>query len=640
MASKRKCSPDRSNYYQRYKTEWESEFKWIKRGSNDTTVVCKLCNSDLSVGKGGKKDLLKHAGTQSHKKNERAVSGSSLSMFVVRQDNSVVDAELRWANFVAENHLPMALSDNFNKLVPAMFPDSAIAKEFRCARTKTSQLIHQALGDTLRENIVDKMKSTFFTLMIDESTDVSVIRQMVIMARVFNEDEVKTDLYKIVELVGAATGENLFNAVRDAFLEDAIPWENCLAMSSDGARAMVGEFNSVLSRVRSQQSDIWFLHCTCHVAHLAASHACEQLPEVCEQLARDTYTYFKTSGKRQDEFKVIQESVDVEMHKILRPSFTRWLALLQCINRLVEQWPALTEYFDTKVSPKEENSEPVKRIKYTLHSPTSILYFLFLQAVLPRFTKFNVMFQHSRPYIHKLKKEMHALLRRFLASFVQFSVIQKNPITEIDFTKMNQLPDASLFIGHETQSHLESINISNEDKNMFFEHVRMFYVKGASELYRLLPLSDEVLECIKFLDPSERQEGNWDQVVTLVKRFPSIIKPECMDLLNEEFMSYALCELPSSVSASEDEVDTYWANLSKLHDNGCPRFPTLCKLAKALLILPHSNADVERLFSKLALVKTAHRSCLSTESKSRKDNGEFTPSDVMRNRAKHLKKKA
>jgi hypothetical protein len=166
MASKRKLSPDRSNYHQRYKTEWESEFKWIKQGPNDTTVVCKLCNSDLSIGKGGKKDLIKHAGRQVHKKNELAVSGSSLSKFVMRQDNSVVDAELRWANFVAENHLPMALSDNFNKLAPVLFPDSAIAKEFRCARTKTSQLIQQALGDTIRENIVDKMKNSFFTLVI------------------------------------------------------------------------------------------------------------------------------------------------------------------------------------------------------------------------------------------------------------------------------------------------------------------------------------------------------------------------------------------------------------------------------------------------------------------------------------------
>ncbi|KAJ8894118.1 hypothetical protein PR048_006728 [Dryococelus australis] len=116
-----------------------------------------------------------------------------------------------------------------------------------------------------------------------------VTRQVVIMARILIT-QVETNLYKVVALCGKATVENLFNVVNSSFEEDSIPWQNCI-MSSDGAISMVGVFNSVLSRIRGNQENVWFLHCTCHVAHLAASHAYSELPDFCKQLPRDVYTF-------------------------------------------------------------------------------------------------------------------------------------------------------------------------------------------------------------------------------------------------------------------------------------------------------------------------------------------------------------
>ena len=40
------------------------------------------------------------------------------------------------------------------------------------------------------------------------------------------------------------------------------------------------------------------------------------------------------------------------------------------------------------------------------------------------------------------------------------------------------------------------------------------------------------------------------------------------------------------------------------------RYSTLAKLAKAILVIPHSNADTERLFSHIGLNKTKHRNRL------------------------------
>ena len=36
---------------------------------------------------------------------------------------------------------------------------------------------------------------------------------------------------------------------------------------------------------------------------------------------------------------------DVEPHELLSPAQTRWLSLQECVNRLLEQFEALTRYF-------------------------------------------------------------------------------------------------------------------------------------------------------------------------------------------------------------------------------------------------------------------------------------------------------
>ena len=43
------------------------------------------------------------------------------------------------------------------------------------------------------------------------------------------------------------------------------------------------------------------------------------------------------------------------------------------------------------------------------------------------------------------------------------------------------------------------------------------------------------------------------------------------------------------------------------------RFPTISKLVKSVLSLPHSNAEVERLFSQVTLIKTRQRNKLKTK---------------------------
>ena len=73
----------------------------------------------------------------------------------------------------------------------------------------------------------------------------------------------QTLFYKIVEVPNANAG-NLFNAIESNFEHDGIPFKNLIGFGSDGASVMRGTHNSVLSRLKEKQPDIFFLHCICH----------------------------------------------------------------------------------------------------------------------------------------------------------------------------------------------------------------------------------------------------------------------------------------------------------------------------------------------------------------------------------------
>ncbi len=60
-------------------------------------------------------------------------------------------------------------------------------------------------------------------------------------------------------------------------------------------------------------------------------------------------------------------------------------------------------------------------------------------------------------------------------------------------------------------------------------------------------------------------------------------------------------------------VVLFWGNVSKLTDtSGESRFPTISKLMKSLFSLPHSNVDMEHIFSQVVLIKNKQRNKLKT----------------------------
>ena len=81
-------------------------------------------------------------------------------------------AEAILCNMLVEHNLPFLLMDHLPGVIVHAFPDSKVAKEVKCARTKSTAIVKHALAPAVHKAMITNvLASPAFSLMMDESTD-------------------------------------------------------------------------------------------------------------------------------------------------------------------------------------------------------------------------------------------------------------------------------------------------------------------------------------------------------------------------------------------------------------------------------------------------------------------------------------
>ena len=103
----------------------------------------------------------------------------------------------------------------------------------------------------------------------------------------------------------------------------SIPWSNVVGFESDTANVMVGKLNSVLSRVKEKQPNVFTLGCVCHLANLCLLAGVKVLPIDIDDFFVDLFYYFDKSAKRKEELKEFQSFTGTAELKIIKHCKTR-----------------------------------------------------------------------------------------------------------------------------------------------------------------------------------------------------------------------------------------------------------------------------------------------------------------------------
>ncbi|XP_050500500.1 uncharacterized protein LOC126880585 [Diabrotica virgifera virgifera] len=402
-AQRKKLNMGKRKFIHKYQSAWESDdrFKlWIRASSKgDTHFFCKFCSCDYVCGKA---EILKHMKTKKHEKQARDYkSRQTLTSMTVSSSPLVAakrgkENDIRIASFLVEHNVAFNVADHLVQLIKHLHLDKDSLSQTSCGRTKAAKIVTNVVGSHGKENILDILKTTKFSLVIDESTDIGTTKNLALIARFFN-NHIASDVFLELMEVADASAENIYRSIVAFFVENQINYKiNMVGFAADGANVMMGRHHSVSTLLKNDIPHLFILKCVCHSFALCASYATQEIPNEIEQLLRSVYNFFK-SFKRISEYKEFQVFVEVKPHKILHPSQTRWLSLVQVVKRFYEQYNALFAYFKNEYL--NNKNKDVESIYNQLNNKTTKLYLEFLNYALPFFTDLNKEFQSECPKI-------------------------------------------------------------------------------------------------------------------------------------------------------------------------------------------------------------------------------------------------
>ena len=606
MASAKAKKVKFESYQQKFRSEWllDEKFKiWLDRTSTNE-AYCKWCKITLQP----KLSVIKlHGESKRHKNFESSCSGSSKVSNYFGKERSLRNetrrAELMITAFLVDHNIPFRVLDHLSDVLSKAFPDSLIARDFACKRTKSACLAYNILGQELKTELInDIAKAKHFSVIIDESTDRSTTKSLAVVIKYYStkQENVVTRLLNLVPVL-KGRAEDLFAVLRNEIEKHKLSLTDLIGFSADTTNVMFGCSNSIVSRIKDVSPSCIVVKCVCHSTALSVSHASKTLPRNIEQLVRDIYNYFSQSAKRMDEFTEFQDFTDTPKHRIMKCYDIRWLSLRACVSRILEQWSPLSLFFQRQYL--IDRIQVSEKMAVELGCIFNKFYFTVLDYVLYITDKLNTVFQSDNPTIHSVYANCMSGYKSVISCFMkkQYLRYTDEEIWQLDPSEASFHVDLKqMYLGINAAKIMTEPAFTNRPPAAQLEvlqRCKNFLVVLAEELQKRLPIN-QLMKDLEILNPRVAISGDIPTLAPLLTKLPNIIPPKLHQDLDAQWRQLPLTGSNGDVFSTTE----FWVNVGKIEE-----FSLISTLATKLLSLPVSNVACERIFSKVNFLKTNQR---------------------------------
>lgn len=238
-------------YKQKFRFEWlqVQQFKgWLKAPApGKSKPTCTVCSTPLHCAM---ISIERHAKSAAHIRLWKASQSQSSvdKCFQKQQQPNAYKmlTESRIATFLAEKNLPLSLSKSLVDLIKATCPANTMEKDvlhqLKMSATKCTNIIRQRLGFSFSKELIDRLKVTKFSIIPDETTDVSSDKQLAVCVVYFDYEKYEsvTSFFDMV-MAQKCDSVSLYAAIKKSFEEKSIPLHNIIGFSSDTCNVMFGE---------------------------------------------------------------------------------------------------------------------------------------------------------------------------------------------------------------------------------------------------------------------------------------------------------------------------------------------------------------------------------------------------------------
>ena len=163
--------------------------------------------------------------------------------------------------------------------------------------------------------------------MTDESTDIAVLKQLVLVARYMTETCVKTS-FLLIQDIHDGMAETIETVVLQRLAVKSLDITRLRAFGSDGAAVMTGRSNRVSVQLKRLSPNMISVYCVAHRLALAAAHAADGIPYLqCFKSILQTLFYFhQNSAVHMANLHAIQEVLNDPNIKCKQAKDVRWLS--------------------------------------------------------------------------------------------------------------------------------------------------------------------------------------------------------------------------------------------------------------------------------------------------------------------------
>ena len=383
--------------------------------------------------------------------------------------------------------------------------------------------------------------------------------------------------------------------------------------------------------------EIFVSGCPCHLVHIAAGNAHDAFAEITginiEDLQIDIYYWFERSTKRKGTLTEYMDFCSQDYAKVLKHVSTRWLSLERCIQRTLEKFEGLKSYFLSE----DFLDQMFQRLHKGFNNPLTEVALLFHHASIQLFNNFNKLLQSNEPIIHMFHASIEKLARNLANRIIKPQVVRDTPITELNLSDPTiYKPKASIYLGGLTKFKLQKLlndgDVSERDYSAVFDAAQAYFKTAFNYILTKFPVSNEVIMHSRWIDVQNRITSTWESVEFFLNRFKPVLKDLPRDDVFDEFSDYQtmtdecigedVFEEAKVIDGEQDgesmfhyRMDVLWWHITNQNIPGTAskRFPHLAKVAELVLVLPHSNAGEERLFSIVRKNKTESRASLKLD---------------------------
>lgn len=469
-----------------------------------------------------------------------------------------------------------------------------------------------ACNNLVLGKLVDMVNSAeCFTVLADETTDISTTEQFSIGVRYIFENKIREDFLQFV-VVSDVTGKNLANVLLSSLEKFGVKVQYLRGQGYDGASAMSGKFNGVQAHVHKTHPCALYVHCAAHSLNLALSASCTVTP-VRNVLGTATKicTFFNTAKRccvlQQSIHKLCPQSKATRL-KQLCP--TRWIERHDAIILLGEMLVAvhdalgeITNWTDT------DTSSMALQLHCAIEQPT----FLVCLQVLA------IVFSISLPLCRFLQSKDTDLAAAInMVSLVDDELQSLRRKAETEFKNMyNSATEMAEKFGVEMcipritgrQTHRCNVEVKSAEEYFRISVFLPFLNFICNEMNQRFLTHKEILSSFACLLPDGKSSSPTDEHLSNMKK---------LTIFYEEDLQ------SSSSTTATGELKLWYRHIAQLSEKPknaidyyleCNQavFPAINRLLKILATLPISTSTSERSFSTLRRIKTYLRNTTGEE---------------------------